>query len=174
MATAGFIRATRSKQALEVQATRSEAISGFLRDMLSSVDPEKAQGREVTVREALEEGAERVGQSFADQPAVRAAVRDTIGKTYESLGWYEEAESLYRRALAIRENTHGAEHPQVAVVINNLAVLCSSQGNRDEAKKLYRQALSIYEKTCGGDHPNAVACRENLEAVLEKEKGVVG
>jgi hypothetical protein len=34
---------------------------------------------------------------------------------------YAEAEGLYKRALAIREQTVGAKHPEAPVVLNNLA-----------------------------------------------------
>lgn len=40
-----------------------------------------------------------------------------------SQGNYEEAEEMYRRSLAIREKVLGADHPDVAEGLNNLAVL---------------------------------------------------
>ncbi len=43
-------------------------------------------------------------------------------------GKYDEAEPLYRRALAIREKALGPQHPDTATSINNLAGLLASQG----------------------------------------------
>lgn len=40
---------------------------------------------------------------------------------------YAEAEPLYERALAIREKTLGPDHPDVAMVLNNQAVLKNAQ-----------------------------------------------
>ena len=42
-------------------------------------------------------------------------------------GKYDDAEPLYKRALAIREKTLGLRHPHVAGSLNNLAGLLASQ-----------------------------------------------
>ena len=39
-----------------------------------------------------------------------------------------EAESLYRRALAIKEEALGTDHPDVGLTLNNLAVLYKAAG----------------------------------------------
>ena len=40
-----------------------------------------------------------------------------------------KAERLYRRALAIKEKALGPDHPDTALTLNNLAVLCKSRGS---------------------------------------------
>ena len=45
----------------------------------------------------------------------------------ENQGKYDDAEPLYKRALAIREDTLGPRHPDVASSLNNLGVLLKSQ-----------------------------------------------
>ena len=42
-------------------------------------------------------------------------------------GKYDDAEPLFKRALAIREETLGPRHPDVAKILNNLALLLGSQ-----------------------------------------------
>ena len=42
-------------------------------------------------------------------------------------GKYDDAEPLYKRALAIREETLGPQHPHVAESLNNLALLLETQ-----------------------------------------------
>ena len=42
-------------------------------------------------------------------------------------GKYDDAEPLYKRALAIRKETLGPQHPQVAASLNNLALLLQTQ-----------------------------------------------
>ena len=46
---------------------------------------------------------------------------------YGKRGKYKEAEPLCKRALEIRENVLGTEHPDVAKQLNNLALLCQNQ-----------------------------------------------
>ena len=61
--------------------------------MLRSVDPSTARGRTVTVRYLLDEAAGKIEAGALDgQPEVEAAVRMTLGETYEALGLYGDAE----------------------------------------------------------------------------------
>jgi tetratricopeptide (TPR) repeat protein len=55
-------------------------------------------------------------------------------------GKYSEAEPLHKRALAIREKALGPDHPDVAISLENLAVLYEQTGRTEEANKL-RQRL---------------------------------
>ncbi len=56
---------------------------------------------------------------------------------------YEQAEPLYQRALAIAEQQLGAEHPDTAISLNNLAALYHEQGKYEQAEPLYQRALAI-------------------------------
>jgi tetratricopeptide (TPR) repeat protein len=83
---------------------------------------------------------------------------------------YEQAESLYQRALAIREQALGPNHPDTAVSLNNLAGLYDSQGNYKQAKPLFERALAIREQLLGTNHPNTKVVRQNYTHLLEKMK----
>jgi tetratricopeptide (TPR) repeat protein len=85
-------------------------------------------------------------------------------------GRYSEAEPLYRRALAIREEQLGATHPSTATCLNNLATLSMKQGRYSEAEPLYRRALAIREEQLGATHPNTAQSLNNL-AMLSMEQG---
>jgi len=60
-----------------------------------------------------------------------------------TLGKYQEAEPLLRRALAIAERTLGPKHPHVAKVLENLAALDRALGRDDEAKVLEQRVAEI-------------------------------
>jgi hypothetical protein len=53
-----------------------------------------------------------------------------------------EAEPLMRRALAIDEASLGPDHPKVAIVLNNLALLLKHTNRLLEAEPLMRRALA--------------------------------
>ena len=59
-----------------------------------------------------------------------------------------------RRALAIDEASFGAEHPNVARDLNNLAQLLQATNRLAEAEPLMRRALAIDEASFGAEHPN--------------------
>ncbi len=71
---------------------------------------------------------------------------------YLTQGRYEEAESLYKRSLAITEKVLGPEHPNIATCLRNLSLIYGRQGRYAEAETLYKQSLEISEKALGPEH----------------------
>ncbi|MCG8403702.1 MAG: serine/threonine-protein kinase [Phycisphaerales bacterium] len=144
----------------------SERIAGFLDDMLSSAHPEVAKGRELTVREVVDIAARRIDTELSDQPQVAAAIHDTVGKTYHSLGLYETAENHLRIALEQRRLLYGDEHPDVVGSLNNLAMLLIDKGKYAEAEILCKKALSISQSLHQGDHLLTAASLNGLASLL--------
>jgi CHAT domain-containing protein/tetratricopeptide (TPR) repeat protein len=79
---------------------------------------------------------------------------------------YAEAEPLYRKALAIKRNVLGEDHPDTATGYNNLALNQKAQGKYAEAEPLYRKALAIRRNVLGEDHPETATSYNNLAGNL--------
>ena len=86
---------------------------------------------------------------------------------------YNDAESLYVRALAIKEQHLGPQHPSTATSLNNLAGLYRRQGKYGDAEPLYVRALAIDEKALGAMHPDVAIDLNNL-ALLYGNQGKYG
>jgi tetratricopeptide (TPR) repeat protein len=122
-----------------VEKTKSDQVANFLKDMLTGVGPSVALGRDTTSRrEILDRTAERVGADLKDQPEVEADLSYLIGRTYVALGLYDQAESMLRPALALRQSLFGEEHLAVAESLDGLASLLYYRGRLSEAEPLYR------------------------------------
>ncbi len=84
---------------------------------------------------------------------------------------YAEAEPLLQRALSICERTLGVEHPQVARLLNNLALLYQNLGKYEQAKLLFQRGYTSDEQNFGvADHPDVVSSLNNL-AEFYREQG---
>ena len=71
-------------------------------------------------------------------------MRATLGTTYLSLGLLAEAEGEIRRALELRREALGENHPDYAQSAFDLAVLLRLTGAElTEPEELYREALRI-------------------------------
>jgi len=90
-----------------------------------------------------------------------------LGQHLKAKALYSEAEPLIRRALAIEEATRGNEHPDVAIRLNNLALLLQDTNRLEEAEPLMRRALAIDEASFGKDHPNVARDLNNLAQLLQ-------
>ena len=96
-----------------------------------------------------------------------ARLLNRVGFYLYSRGRYDESESLIRRALAIREQALGPDHPDTATSLNNLAVLLRFRGRYEESESLIRRALAIREQALGPDHPDTAISLNNLAITLQ-------
>jgi tetratricopeptide (TPR) repeat protein len=79
-----------------------------------------------------------------------------LGQLYRDVGAYNEAEPLYRLALAIRLQSLGPDHPDVAASLYDLGELYYSEGSDAQAERLYKRALAIQRAKLGPDDPASV------------------
>jgi len=82
-----------------------------------------------------------------------------------------EAEPLMRRALAISERSLGADHPNFAIRLANLALLFQATNRLTEAEPLMRRALGIlfrFSAENGREHPHLQAGVANYARLLDQ------
>src|SRR5258708_9828408 len=80
---------------------------------------------------------------------------------HQNLERFDEALMLYERALVVREQALGPNHPATARSLTKLATLYRRLGKYTKALPLYKHALAICEKVQGPDHPITKSVREN-------------
>lgn len=73
------------------------------------------------------------------------------------------AERLLRQALTLQEAAIGAQHPDVANTLNNLAIISEMNGKLIDAEACYRRAYAIAVATLPPTDPLVTTSRENLE-----------
>jgi len=81
-----------------------------------------------------------------------------------------EAEPLMRCALAIDEQSFGAEHPSVARDLNNPAQLLQATNRLPEAEPLMRRHVAIFvefTRRTGHAHPHLQAALSNYTELLK-------
>jgi serine/threonine protein kinase/tetratricopeptide (TPR) repeat protein len=168
-ASVGFLRARQERDLAEKARSESEAVTDFLAGMLAAADPSEL-GKDVTVRQVLDQADAPLGERFAEQPLIEARLRGTIGETYVALGLYTEAEPHLRRAFEIQNELQPGEQPERLKAIHNLALLYRNQGRFDESEPLSVEALEGARRALGEQHPQTLAAMHSL-ASLYVEQG---
>jgi tetratricopeptide (TPR) repeat protein len=95
-----------------------------------------------------------------------ARLMNDLGVLLQSKARYNDAEPLFRRALALDEKHHGHSHQEVAIDLVNLAGLLLATNRPSEAEPLYRRALVIFEKCYRHNHPYVAKVVNNLAELL--------
>ena len=81
-------------------------------------------------------------------------------------GDYVSALEWYRKALKIREEVLGTEHPLTATTYNNIAGVYKAQGDYASALELYQKAYIIFKKKLGENHPNTKIVFRNAKSAF--------
>lgn len=90
--------------------------------------------------------------TFAEGDGRRVASLEGLAQAHLAKGDLDEAESLYKRALALRQEKQGAEHVDLAGAQNNIGVVYFKKGNYKDALNAFERALVMRRKSLGNDH----------------------
>jgi serine/threonine protein kinase/Tfp pilus assembly protein PilF len=163
-ATAGFIKATRAQQRAEQEVEKTQFVNEFLAGMLSSVRPDQAQGKDVSVRDVLDEAAARLEEKdmTAAGPEVEASVYYTIGNSYQSLGLYERSLPLLEHALELRRRHLDPDDDRIVQTIGKIGELHWLSGDLESSMKYAQEELAIRKRTVGTMHPEYGGAMANV------------
>lgn len=155
----------------ERQMRISQAVSDFLRDdLLSSVDPYIAQGREVSVRSFLDAASQKLEGKFQQQPQVEASIRHTLGNTYRNIGEFSQAQMHLERAYQIRLKELGEQDAETLSTMDGLARVYWRQGRYGQAQALFTRTVEGRQLILGVEHTDTLYTMNGL-AVLYFSQG---
>jgi eukaryotic-like serine/threonine-protein kinase len=173
---AGIIMSTWEAVRARRAEASAQAVNEFLQnDLLAQASAANQSGPRTTpdpdikVRTALDRAAAKITAKFDQQPAVEAAVRDTIGQTYLSLGLYPEARRQLELALALYTRVEGAEDPKTLNVGRRLGVVDLQQGKYVEAGTLLGETFEAQRRVLGAEHPDTLKSMNSLANVYMGE-----
>jgi eukaryotic-like serine/threonine-protein kinase len=157
LATFGVAMAMQSRRIAEErdaaarERDRAEAVSAFMRSLFEASDPDRSKGEQVSARQLLDRGRERLDRELVDQPQTRAALLHTIGRVYRILGLAEAAESALLEALKIRESATGNDRASYADSLYELSRLGPRNGGY-RGVPMMDEVLRIRREVFGPDH----------------------
>ncbi|MCA9256049.1 MAG: tetratricopeptide repeat protein, partial [Phycisphaerales bacterium] len=154
IATFEAVAATEARTIAEQEAERAKASVTFLSNLLASADPDRALGKEVTVRDTLDRASDMIDQgAVAEHPATLAQLHTTIGRSYQALGEFEEARKHLQRGCDLNREVFGSQDVRVANGIDLVANTLISLNDYSGAERLFRESKAIHEAL--GDDPHA-------------------
>ena len=163
------LRLEREQEASERRLRLAEEVKEFLIDLFPVAGPQGA-GAQLTARELLDRGAARATADTDHSPAVRAARLDTVGRVYQRLGLYRQAEPLLEESLEEYRASAGRKSAEYAASLNRLAILRVQQGDFEKAEPLFTETLEARRALFGPRHPLIADSLNNL-ALLRHDHG---
>lgn len=148
------------------EAAKSRAVTDFLTTMLGSSDPSIGGGKELSVRELLDQSADRLqAGTFQHEPAVEATLEATIGRSYSALGLYDAARMHLDSAYAIRRRVLGVRDLETSSSAADLAELLRATGDYPRAQRMLEAAEAGRRGQLEADDDHMTAARVTLAGV---------
>jgi non-specific serine/threonine protein kinase/serine/threonine-protein kinase len=153
------------------EAEIARAVNQTLDSLLGAADPYVAAGgpvaaADVKVVDVLDRADDALAE-LADQPAVEAELRTTIGKSYFNLGLDERAQAHFERSVELWRRVHGDDHPKTLVARTTLAAaLDRPGGDLAAAEELLRPNIESLRRVLGEEHEDTLIATGNLAALL--------
>ena len=157
------------RQAKRSEARASAVLKFFQDKVLSAARPKGQEGglsRDATVREALDHAEPEIATAFAGEPLVEASIRNTLGVSYWYLGDQEKALKQQERAVALRRQELGPEHPETVGAMNDLAIVLDRMGKFAEEQKILEVVVAVKRRTLGPEDPLTLRSVNNLAIAL--------
>ncbi|HEY1663188.1 MAG TPA: serine/threonine-protein kinase [Verrucomicrobiae bacterium] len=155
------------RQQAETEAAKSQQVAEFLKNMLRSVGPSVALGRDTTMlREVLDTTDERIGTDLKDQPEVQGELFNVTGWVYWQIREFAKAEAAFRQALVVQRKVLGNNHPDVADTLFGLGQVLQDENKPEESETSYRESLAIRRKVFGNESQTVAECLNNITSPL--------
>ncbi|MEQ8766208.1 MAG: serine/threonine-protein kinase, partial [Planctomycetota bacterium] len=160
-------RAVDERDRAEREREKATRINDFLDRMLSSVRPGE-DGSKVRVAQILDRSAEEIEGAFPDMPLVEAALRQTIGSSYASLGIYASAREQLERARELQEG-HASTDGDIVTTLEVLTFVLAQVGQWELAEQAGEQSIERARLAFGDLDERTLQQRSNYAQLLAHE-----
>ncbi|HEU4655469.1 MAG TPA: tetratricopeptide repeat protein [Steroidobacteraceae bacterium] len=128
---------------------KAEEVASFMTELFEGADPNLVRGKELTVRELVDRGANRLSTELDKAPEIRARLLDTLGSVYSNIGAFDRAVQTSTAALELRERFQRDNDPDFFASSYVLATALIENGNFGEAERRLQEALASAKRLPG-------------------------
>lgn len=158
----------------QAEAVRAEAVKDFLVELFRSPDPWESarddRDRNITVREALAHGTERIRTELRDQPDIKVELLATVAGVYENLSMSGASIPLLEDAIATQLESEPSDAATLVSLRRQLGEILMSHGLLDSAQVTLARALEGAE-TLDASHDTSAAIVHVALASLAGHRG---
>jgi len=139
----------RDQIAREVQ--KAEEIKSLVLGWFEHANPELSQGRQITVRELIDQSANELGNELSTQPEVLSEMLTVLGMVYSDLGEAEAGKPLIEQGLRVREDLSMDPSPSLALSLYAMGYILDESGEYEAAMRYHLQALDMRRLLFGNE-----------------------
>jgi len=172
LSTFGFLRADRARKSALLERDKSQATMEMMQRFLSLGHVHAGHKADFTVRQMLDEFSDSLDSELrADlikQPTVEANLRQTLGKSYWSLGLMARAGAHLERAMELRRGLVGPDDAETVRSEIDYAKYLASTSQLKAADDAIQHAMPILSSTFDSAE---LAWAHHVLAKIARERG---
>jgi serine/threonine-protein kinase len=162
------VRLNRANAAAREEAARTARIQQFMLNLFDAGETDAAPANDLRVITLVDRGVQEA-RGLDGEPAIQAALYQTLGSLYQRLGNYDRADALLQSALDERRRLSGADEDRDSLdSLVALGLLRIDQAKLDDAERLATQALDTARRTLPADDRLVARATAALGKVLEE------
>jgi eukaryotic-like serine/threonine-protein kinase len=150
----------------EREAQTADEVTSYLISLFQASDPAEHGGEQLSARTLLDRGVRRA-EMLEATPDRRATLLSAMGEVHMSLHAFEEAEGLFRQALALHREGGAEASAEIADELNRIGHAVRRGGDRDRGMEYYQRALEMRRALFGDVHPDVACSLNNVALVLD-------
>jgi tetratricopeptide (TPR) repeat protein len=158
-----------AQKARQSEAQTKAVLEFFQKRVMAAAGPkgqEGGLGRDATIWAAVDQAEPGIAESFAGQPLVEASIRQVLGHTYWFWSAYPQAIRQHQRALALRRDHLGPDHPETLKAMASLAHAYEAAGQHADALQVYQEVLALRQARSGPNDPETLWSMKGVADVL--------
>ena len=160
------IAARQAREVAQNEAATAKATVDFLtNDLLRMGDPDHEPDRDLKLSTALDRAAEGLSDRFQDQPAVKAELLSTLGKSSVGVGEFEKGIRLINEALALWKTLDLPLTGTQVGAQQTLAFAHFNLGQHDEALAILEPLFPRVEATFGTEGHETLSTMSSLARI---------
>ena len=157
------------------EAESARQVTEYLKGVFEVADPWNAESSNISARELLERGVERIRAELDDQPLIRARLLSTMGEVNRRIGEFKQSRPLLEEALALQRE-HGADPRDLAETLSAFGLLEADDGKYDRSAEIFRETIDIQAAHLGPTNLSLaqsmlnLGCAEHYRGELDEAK----
>jgi serine/threonine-protein kinase len=137
---------------------KTSQVESFIVSLFEENDPTTSAGEELTARQMLDRGAQRIETELQGQPEIAGEMHEVVAGLYQQLGEYESARDHFADAVTLRRKALGPDAVEVAESLARYGFALQELDDLERAESELRKSVSIWRQ-----HPKN---RQGLAAAL--------
>ncbi len=145
LAAYAAVTSERQSRVIALERDRAEETKNFLINIFESADPTRPAA-DLTAREILDAGSERIGSELSDRPQVSADLLATIAEVYQVMGLPSEWRQALENERRLRADFNGTESREYASVLLRLSEAEDLDGAYDLSQQHAMEGLALNQR----------------------------